>query len=913
MSTGLQATEDDAAKPEVRLNPEVKDSREKVLAYFNSAFDLFKSDLQNKPPDQVSEEELQTLQTIEGAFQTSEIRDGIDFQKRKFTYTNKITDPNGGPPIPQEEGIPVEGLIKYLRTKLMSLREDDPEKARIEEALTTLERNASENYDKAHPGQVVDINKISGETDHPVMFARKSQEAKLISNSSRATGSLEGDQEEDEEEAILPTATPSTASATPISSPPSSVVIPPAAPTSPTAPDSAAVSTESPTEGSPVTAGEYIWHAADGDIPVRVTGSLGVGEDGREYVSIEGSSSGIPRDQLNPAVAVEPAPTPEPEPTPASSPAPETKPKRVRRPSSRRDGQGRTEQEHFNIDIINAKEAADKKAHDLATKSITESIRKGRFYEFWHWPRKVGLRLIESGAINIQADRLTRAMAEHNTSFLNSDYTKAAAAQMNDWRAKGQTEQGQILERFKKDRILGREKRVEAQGAMKQAVIHELLSPIITGDISNQDQVREKLAAFVKKHLKDPDPAIRTQIESLFGPRASDFGNVADYFATDILETGLRLKDKWGKHTDNLAQYDQYIHINLGVAREAYNTDTRSFTDKKVAWARQRQSESLARGARYGVGFSGLILNPAVVGVSTALATQGVLRGMSWASKLTAIPGFITGGMFGAATAGARRYVELGRDRRTDLAEKAMGETSKTRAEIDAQIRNTRGLRGLFMRAPGAARVSGIYRRSDLAKFHYDWASVDQLLHGQGQEIVAGGGVRRSIDNLVANAAASQAEIGRRLAEIDTRLNRGQSKRVDWIHYTNRENINHEVSQLFDARDNLRAALRGAGLDNTAISALEANWTAQWNQALNQDRDDKDAGFRNYRRRNVTGAAIFGGVMGGVGGLLAQEGIAAARRIAGETNVGNTVLENIIHRKPPSEWTSGGEGSRICR
>jgi hypothetical protein len=41
-----------------------------------------------------------------------------------------------------------------------------------------------------------------------------------------------------------------------------------------------------------------IWKAKDGDCAVTIAGDLGVGPDGRRYVSVENSSTGIPLDEL---------------------------------------------------------------------------------------------------------------------------------------------------------------------------------------------------------------------------------------------------------------------------------------------------------------------------------------------------------------------------------------------------------------------------------------------------------------------------------------------------------------------------------------------------------------------------------------------------------------------------------------
>lgn len=44
--------------------------------------------------------------------------------------------------------------------------------------------------------------------------------------------------------------------------------------------------------------GKYIWKNKDSDIPITVIGSLGIGPDGREYVKILESESGVPIDEI---------------------------------------------------------------------------------------------------------------------------------------------------------------------------------------------------------------------------------------------------------------------------------------------------------------------------------------------------------------------------------------------------------------------------------------------------------------------------------------------------------------------------------------------------------------------------------------------------------------------------------------
>lgn len=47
------------------------------------------------------------------------------------------------------------------------------------------------------------------------------------------------------------------------------------------------------------TTGPAVWRAHDSDLPIVVTGELGPGPDGRIYLSIEGSGTGVPADEVH--------------------------------------------------------------------------------------------------------------------------------------------------------------------------------------------------------------------------------------------------------------------------------------------------------------------------------------------------------------------------------------------------------------------------------------------------------------------------------------------------------------------------------------------------------------------------------------------------------------------------------------
>ena len=45
--------------------------------------------------------------------------------------------------------------------------------------------------------------------------------------------------------------------------------------------------------------GPAVWRTRDSDLPIVVTGVLGFGPDGRLYLSIEGSGTGVPIDEVH--------------------------------------------------------------------------------------------------------------------------------------------------------------------------------------------------------------------------------------------------------------------------------------------------------------------------------------------------------------------------------------------------------------------------------------------------------------------------------------------------------------------------------------------------------------------------------------------------------------------------------------
>lgn len=533
-------------------------------------------------------------------------------------------------------------------------------------------------------------------------------------------------------------------------------------------------------------------------------------------------------------------------------------------------------QTQFEIDIINVQEAIDKLAGIEARKRVAEFLREGRWFNVFRWPAKIGVRLGEGGAVQMVTERIRRGMIDNNTSLMRADAMGRALGQLSEARTQAQAEQQAQVARFKAGNIeeAAREERVTITGGLKKEIINGILLPIDQGTFTTPEQVRAALAEFVRNH---PDDA---QVQALFGPNASDFGGRAEYFATDILEMGLKIRESRILREPSNEQIDAAIKINFGIAREAHNTDTRTITDRLAAAARRRNvrgGPGAVRVANAALGAT--LLNPVVVAAASSLGVNGALRAAGWTARAADIPSLLTGVGFGAVITGARRGVESGRDNQTHRAERTLGE------QIEARQHSNNPL-GRFIE-----RLSGGYRREDLEKFRYDAARAADLINGGGNELIGNKdnpSVRRSVAELrsldLANPANREA-VASRIAEIQTRLTRGQRERRDLIEYTRREIVNQEKNQLYQVRDQLRQSLENSGISTTEVNDLINRLNVQWNDAIDRDVRDKNQAFAFYRARQVAGAAAFGGAIGLGTGLAARGIVEGAKGIASTTDI----------------------------
>lgn len=569
------------------------------------------------------------------------------------------------------------------------------------------------------------------------------------------------------------------------------------------------------------------------------------------------------------------------EPT-AASPAPATG--TTTEPSTTTEPRTTTEPEdptlkQFEIDIINIQEAIDKLANDQARKRVAEFLREGRWFNLFRWPSKIGVRLGEGGAVQMVTERIRREMIANNTSFMRANQLGSAINQLNEERTQAQASQQAQVDRFKAGNIerTAREERVAVQGQLKNEIINNILRPIDQGTITTPDQVRAALADFVRTHQND------AQVQALFGSNASDFGGRAEYFATDILEMGLRIKESRILHEASLEQIDAAIKINFGLAREAYNTDTQTITDRLAAATRRRNLRGGSTGVRVAnAALGATLLNPVFVAAAASLGVNGVLKAAGWGARAADIPSLLTGVGFGAAITAGRRGVEIGRDNQTHRAERALGEQIEQRQHSNIPF-------GRFIE-----RLSGGYRREDLEKFRYDAAQATNLINGGGHEMIADQNhpPRRSVTELRGldlTDPANREAVASRIAEIQTRLTRGQEERRDLLQYTRRELVNQEKNQLYQARDQLQQSLIDSGMNEADTNQLVDRFNDEWNGAVDRDVRDKNQAFLIYRTRQVAGAAAFGGAIGLGSGLTARGVVEGVKWVDNNTDLNERV------------------------
>lgn len=785
---------------EIGQTPEARDSRATVVKAFSSAYSL----LEQTPDEDLTNEERWTKKVIHDAKEKT-----ID--QGKNTFTNEFENHETGETFSQEEGIPIGELLIFLRKKLDSLPSDSPERQNIINYGHVLFRNRQR------------FDQFPHRMEPSRLLGRVHQEALLISKDERATGSEDGDWFKAEETLNKRL----------------ELVIPPERPVT-SEPAIAAEREESPRTGP------AIWRNKDSDTPVTVTGYLGPGPDGREYVSIEGSNTGIPLDEIEfptetqveeTSATTEESPPEEPSESPEELSEPE--------PDS-------VEQIRREFVIINRTVDIRKRAAELAEEQLRAEMRRGSAWNPLNWPRKIGLRIMEQMHRQNYIERASKAMLEHNNSYLTMNVVRNAAVDATHSITKEREAGRAKIEQVKLGRMVTGEQVIEAQGELREMMISEIIRPVVEGQITDNAQIQARLREFVQTHQEDQ------QVQAVFGRDATQYGRLAEYFASDLLETGALVRQDLEAHRYALEQLNEIVQIKLANTHWAAETQANfNAVDRAVALAQSH-------------GLTGFIANPAFIGAVASLTTFGAMRAAGAGGRAAQIAVPVAGLLPGAAFAAIRRNYDLKVDRASQ--------------QVDVTYNQE---------IPPGAR-----RREALQRFAYNTASVNELINGGGQELLAGED-RKSLTDLLAQdlsemQIANRENVIRRIAEIEARLDFSAREKVDLVTFEGREQVEQGRLSLVKAVVEARLALQHAGMSPGTIAQIEENFRGEWTQRFTQNREQQDRAFFRYRLRNAAGAAAFGGMAGAAGGLVSQEGMAFLGRLTGHT-IEETLIEKGVH------------------
>ncbi|MBI2601201.1 protein kinase [Candidatus Daviesbacteria bacterium] len=548
---------------------------------------------------------------------------------------------------------------------------------------------------------------------------------------------------------------------------------------------------------------------------------------------------------------------------PAAAPAPVDTPGR---PGVEPSPSSQPEQREVEINITRNTDVIEKVLHLDAQKEVEKFLKFKGWRDIWRIPSMIGVRLGRGGAVNLMYEKMRKSFFDGSPV---RGLSQEAAQRLNDLRHSTDAQQQAVLGRLKANQTLNGEqiitldKNTPEQNDLRGKIIKDILTPIVTGNVpqneaeirQRKEDVRRQLTQFVQNNMDNP------LIRQLFGNQAESFGQIADYFATDLLEMGLKLKDNLAKHQEGADQIDAYVTIRLANARFAGNTENLTATDKTVAWARRRRAESLVKGGDSLL--AGTILNPLFVGAAVSLGADGLLKAANGGVRIGAVVGgtalagplggLILGAVAGGGVVGLRRLGEVAHQQKMHAAEVALGGTVP-----DMQANG--GLWG---------RLRGTERRRDMERSRYQTFSAKQLLDGGGQNHLQAG-----VDQLLTldlSNTTNQQEVARRMQEIRVRLIRGRREKSEYITYgKNYVLADQEVAQLVDAAARLEQKLRSQITDAAQLNTLLSEQFDVVDQEISDDKRAKNGAARNYRVRQAAGATIFASTLGFAGGLAVR-------------------------------------------
>lgn len=482
----------------------------------------------------------------------------------------------------------------------------------------------------------------------------------------------------------------------------------------------------------------------------------------------------------------------------------------------------------------------------MAEELIRKEMRRGSILNPLNWGRKIGLRVMEEYWRQKLTRQVYTSMLENNNSYLNLDMARSQIGFADVFRRQAENLSTQTQNAVGEEReaglasaervkLTGNEpagQRVEvlAEGALKDMILTRIIRPAVEDGNIDYAEIQQRLRDFVEQNQNDQ------QVQAVFGRDATQYGRLAEYFASDILETAEIIRQDIAAHKYAIDQLDKVVTVKLANTSWAAETQAQfNMVDRAVAWAERHR-------------ITGILINPATIGAAFSIGMYGSMRllGIGGRAAQIAVPG--AGLLPGALFAAARRNYDLKVDMASHRAERA----------YNMQI------------------GQGSPRREALERFSYNIASVDDLISGGGVELV-GGQNRESMDYLLRQDLSQEPNrqaLIRRITEINKRLDFSAANKVDLITFAGRGQVEQGRLALVRAVAQARVALRSAGITEDVIRADETRFGGEWEGRFTQNREQQDRSFMWYRVRNAAGAGAFGAVAGLAGGFVSHEVLA---------------------------------------
>ncbi len=837
--------------PEVRYNPERTDSREAVVHAARVGFDEFNKQartLEAKKTDELTPKERQFLrdrnvfksgidETIDhkDANGNPAARDSIptDFENRENPQ---------GPQFRQYEGIPVGRVIGFLHEKIGALEADPASDkmyiAELKQSYDVLRRNTKAYSERRSVSNGKFFSRVEEEArriaqDPLVATHDQNGNSDLVANYYYALNEIRTRQE-----LIFPKN--------------KNVVLPPEEPDTKLLPPG-----QRPAELPP---GNHPPELPPGQKP----GELGPGQHPPEL------PPGVHPPELPPGQKPpELPPGQKPPELPPGVKPPELPPgdRPLELPPGRPTPED-VDQIRRDFAIVNRHADVEKRAREYAEQKVREEYKKGSFLNPKDMFRKIKLRVGEEYYRQKYIQEARTAMLANNNSYMDMDAATLgltdAKHRIDEERQAGTAKAEQVALQARERIQVGGTEVKEAHGALKDAIMKDIIRPVIEGKITDPAQVQDVIKQFVEANNTDPD------VQEIFGKDATQYGKQAEYYASNLLETGALVREDVAAHRYAMEQIDEVVHIQLGNPSWAAETQANFNTaDKLIA---RLQNGPLR----------GWAANPAAIGLAaSAVGFFGTRLPGRVGQAAGAVPG--VGVLMGAGFAALRRNMDLKHDMEAHRVERAYN-----------------------MQVPKDAK-----RREALEQFAYKTASVNELLEGgQDREGMLGGDSRGLKElaqlNLSINnpntpnpaetdlrALMNREHLLRRMSEVQARLDFSAQEKVDLITFETREQVEQGRLELIKGLAQARLALKNAGMDEDTMKADLDRYGSQWTKSFIQDRDQENRKFANYRVKESLKAGAFAGAIGLGGVFVSQEALAGAGRVIGK-HVNDTILEHGI-------------------